>query len=184
MIPDEAGALALHRKYGSSERVVQHCRTVARASVILTDAFRERAKKIDAKAVLAGALLHDVGRSRTQDVGHGWVGAKMLEKEGVEDIVVEIVRRHVGAGIPPDEAKALGFPDGDYVPRTVEQMVVCFADKLVSGDSVRPLEEEVRRYERKGHDVQRLLDLRKRLEEGLGEDPERLVLEKFIESGR
>ena len=85
---------------------------------------------------------------------HGYVGAKILEEEGVDAVVVEIVRRHVGAGISKEEAASLGFPKGDYIPRTLEEKVVCFADKMVSADSVRPFEEEVKRFERKGHDVE------------------------------
>ena len=176
MIPDEDGCLALHAKYHSGERVIAHCRTVARASVTLANAFTARGETIDRKAVLAGALLHDIGRSRTQTVDHGHVGAKILEDEGVDGMVVEIVRRHVGAGISPEEASSLGFPPGDYIPRTLEQRVVCFADKMVSGDGVRPFDEEVNRFVRKGHDVERLRRLKSGLEEELGENPEKTVL--------
>jgi uncharacterized protein (TIGR00295 family) len=182
VIPDERQVLSLHEKYGSSERVVAHCKTVAKASMIMSDELVAKGRPVNADAILAGALLHDIGRSRTHEVGHGWIGASILEEEGVDRIVVEIVRRHVGAGISPQEAKTLGFPEGDYIPRTTEQMVVCFADKLVSSDSLRPLAEEVARFERKGHDVKRLLDLRKSLEDELGEDPEKLVLKASIES--
>lgn len=179
MIPDERQALSLHEKYGSNEQIVEHCKTVARISVVLSDAFAARGKAVDKKAVLAGALLHDIGRTRTHEVGHGHVGASMLEKEGVDATVVEIVRRHVGAGISPEEAVALGFPKGDYIPRTPEQMLVCFSDKMVSSDSVRPFEEEVKRFVRKGHDVNRLLALKKSLQDELGGDPEELVLDAF-----
>lgn len=102
--------------------------------------------------------------------------AKILEEEGVDQVVVEIVRRHVGAGISPEEAEKLGFPQGDYIPRTLEQRVVCFADKMVGGDGVRPFEEEVKRYERKGHDVQRLKKLKADVAADLGRDPEKVVL--------
>ncbi|MDA4134024.1 MAG: HDIG domain-containing protein [Thaumarchaeota archaeon] len=176
MIPDDRLALALHAKHGSSERVVSHCQTVTSVSKVLADSFLSKGKVIDRRAVVAGALLHDIGRSRTHEVGHGWVGAKILEEEGIDAVVVEIVRRHVGAGISPEEARSLGFPDGDYIPRTTEQRVVCFADKMVCSDTVRPFEEEVRRFERKGHDVQRLLTLKGNLADELGEDPERVVL--------
>jgi hypothetical protein len=47
---------------------------------------------------------------------------------------------------------------------------------MVSGDGVRPFEEEVRRFERKGHDVQRLLALEASLADELGENPEKVVL--------
>ena len=176
MIPDERQALALHAKYGSDERVVSHCRTVTAVSEALADAYLAKGKPIDRRAVVAGALLHDIGRSRTHEVGHGWVGAKILEEEGVDPVVVEIVRRHVGAGISSEEASSMGFPAADYIPRTLEQRVVCFADKMVSGDEVRPFEEEVKRFERKGHDVKRLLMLKASIADELGEDPEKVVL--------
>ncbi len=179
MIPDERQALSLHEKYGSNEQIVVHCKTVARASMALSEALNARGKPVDRKAVLAGALLHDIGRTKTHEVGHGHVGASLLEEEGVDGVVVEIVRRHVGAGISPEEAASLGFPKGDYVPRTLEQIVVCFSDKMVSSDSVRPFEEEVKRFVRKGHDVNRLLALKQSLQDELGEDPEKLVLDAF-----
>lgn len=176
MIPDEEQCLALHAKYGSSQRIVAHCRTVARVSERLADEFQRKGVKVDEGAILAGALLHDIGRNRTQMVEHGYVGAKILEDEGVDAVVVEIVRRHVGAGISAEEAASLGFPQGDYIPRTLEQRVVCFADKMVSSDAVRPFEEEVKRFERKGHDVERLRGLKTGLQKDLGEDPEKIAL--------
>ena len=178
MIPDEEGCLALHAKYGSGERVVNHCRTVTKVSVELADALAAKGTPVVSRLVFAGALLHDIGRSRTQTVEHGYVGAKILEDEDVDAAVVEVVRRHVGAGISTEEASSLRFPPGDYVPRTLEQRVVCFADKMVSGDGVRPLQEEVDRYIRKGHDVPRLLALKKSLQDDLGEDPEKILLQR------
>lgn len=179
MIPDEAQALSLHEKYGSDGRVVDHCRLVASISLALCDALAARGRKVDRRATLAGALLHDIGRARTQTVQHGCLGASILEQEGVDDTVVEIVRRHVGAGISAEEATALGFPPGDYIPRTLEERVVCFSDKMASSDSVQPFEQEVKRFARKGHDVPRLLALKEGLQEELGEDPDRLVLRMF-----
>ncbi|MDA4112630.1 MAG: HDIG domain-containing protein [Thaumarchaeota archaeon] len=175
MIPDERQALSLHERYGSSERIVKHCRTVARVSLIISDALAARGKAIDGRATMAGALLHDIGRTRTQTIEHGYVGASLLEQEGVDGIVVEIVRRHVGAGISREEAEALGFPEGDYIPRTLEQKVMCFSDKMVSSDVVRPFEEEVKRFQRKGHDVDRLRGLKEEIQQALGEDPEPLI---------
>lgn len=57
------------------------------------------------------------------------MGAEILEKKGIDPVVVETVRRHVGAGISAEEAVSLSIPmGGDYIPTTIEQMVVCFAD--------------------------------------------------------
>lgn len=182
MIPSEREALALHRKYGSSDVIVRHCLMVASVAKVLVEGLQRAGKTVDTDVVLAGAFLHDIGRSRTQTVRHGFDGAEILQNEGVQDSVVQIVRRHIGAGIDPHEAKWLGLPDVDYIPRTLEERIVCFADKLVGSNRIRPFDVEVERFVRKGHDVERLLALKKGLQEELGQDPEMLVLGNIKES--
>ena len=169
----------MHKKYGSNDAIVKHCKTVARVAAILAEEFARQGKDIDLEATAEGALLHDIGRGRVQTVRHGLEGSLILEGEGVNDKVVQIVRRHVGAGISAEEAKKLGLPDFDYIPRTREQVIVCFADKMVDAEVVRPFEMEVKRFEMKGHDVGRLLSLKQNLEADLREDPEGLVLRKI-----
>ena len=178
MIPDARQALALHRKYGSNGRTVGHCQACAAISKLLAEKAAGRGSLVNGEAVVAGALLHDIGRSQTQLVSHGYVGAQILEKEGVDGVVVEIVRRHVGAGISAEEAAALKFPAGDYIPRTLEQKIVCFADKMLDGDRARPFEEEVKRFVKKGHDVQRLRRLKEDVDKAVGADAESLILSK------
>jgi len=172
----------MHKKCGSNDAIIRHCRTVAKVTTILAEEFRRQGKEIDSEAAVAGALLHDIGRNRVQTVRHGLEGSEFLKGEGVDEAVVQIVRRHVGAGVSPEEAKTLGLPDLDYIPRTREQVIVCFADKMIDSDSVRPFELEVRRFERKGHDVERLLALKRNLAADLGKDPETLVLDKIKET--
>ena len=179
MIPSEGEALALHRKYGSSDRIVRHCETVTRVAKMLAEEFVRRGVRLEVKAVVAGAMLHDIGRSQTQTVGHGVEGAGIVEKEGADKKVVQIVQRHVGAGLSPEEAKLLGLPDLDFIPRTLEERIVCFADKMVDGDRVRPFDGEVQRFRAKKHDVARLLQLKAGLQEDLGEDPEKAVFDKI-----
>jgi len=182
VIPSVEEALALHAKYGSSEHIVSHCEAVAMAAEIIADELERKGVVVDKKAVIAAALLHDIGRTKTQTVAHGFEGAKMLESEGVDKKVIEIVRRHVGAGISADEVRKLKLPDFDYMPRTYEQRIVCFADKMVDADTIRPFGEEVRRFTVKSHDVGRLLALKQGLANDLGRDPEALIFEKIKES--
>jgi len=179
VIPSEGEALALHKKYRSNERIVGHCKTVAQVATIIAEEFEKRGKRVDSRVVLAGALLHDVGRSKIQTVRHGLEGSEMIREEGVDEKVVEVVKRHVGAGISTSEAKTLDLPELDYIPRTLEERIVCFADKMVDSDVVRPFNSEVQRFLKKGHDVGRLLELKKELAAELGTDPEKLVLRKI-----
>ena len=178
MIPSAQQVLALHRKYGSNDRTVGHCQVCATISKFLSEKAAGHGNLVNEEAAVAGALLHDIGRSQTQTVSHGYVGAEILQKEGVDGVVVEIVRRHVGAGISSEEAKALKFPAGDYIPRTLEEKIVCFADKMIDGDRARPFEEEVKRFVRKGHDVQRLKRLKEDVDAAVGADAEMLILSK------
>jgi len=183
VIPSEGEAVALHRKYGSNERIIKHCQTVAMVAMILADEFERKGHAVDREAVMAAAMLHDIGRTRVQTVMHGVEGASIVSGEGVDSKVAEIIRRHVGAGISSDEAKSIGLPDFDYIPRTLEERIVCFADKMVGSDVVKPFEDEVQRFRAKNHDVKRLLALKRGLQEELGEDPERLIF-KIICAGQ
>jgi len=178
MIPNAPQALALHKKYGSNDRTVSHCQACARISKLLSERAAAQRHPVNEAAAVAGALLHDIGRSQIQTVSHGYVGAQILEKEGVDGVVVEIVRRHVGAGISPKEAVTLGFPPGDYIPRTLEEKIVCFADKMLDGDKARPFEEEVKRFVKKGHDVPRLRQLKEDVDAAVGADAEALILSR------
>ncbi len=179
MIPDEADALRIHRKYGSSPVLVEHCRAVERVARIIASELTRGGVAVDERVIQAGALLHDVGRTRVQTVRHGYEGAEILRKEGVDERVVEVVKRHVGAGITREEARRLGLPEGDYVPRTLEQKVVCFADKMIDSNRARPFAEEVKRFVRKGHDVKKLEALKEDLKLELGRDPEEVIFEKI-----
>ncbi len=181
MIPSEEEALELHAKYRSPPVLTKHCEAVGRVSRILAEAMVEKGVSVNVKAVLAGALLHDIGRTRVQTVRHGYEGSKILRESGVNNSVAEIVKKHVGAGLSREEATEIGLPPGDYIPRSVEERIVCFADKMVDITKVRPFAEEVRRFVRKGHDVDRLEKLKLGLERLLGEDPEALILEKIKE---
>jgi uncharacterized protein len=102
----------------------------------LAKAFNEKGYNVDLKLIEAGAMLHDIGRSQTHDVDHAAVGGKIVRELGVYELVARIVDRHIGAGIPQDEAKELGLPPGQYMPETLEEKIVCYADKLMEGKKV------------------------------------------------
>ncbi len=70
----------------------------------------------------------------------------------------------------------------DYVPRTMEEIIVCFADKMVDADRVRPFDEGVKRFARKGLDAERLVTLKRHLEAEMGGDPEALIFDKIKET--
>jgi uncharacterized protein len=101
--------------------------------VRLANKLKDKGYNVDIKLVEAGALLHDIGRSQTHNVDHAAVGGEIARKLGLSESVVRIIERHIGAGIPEKEARALGLPEGVYIPETLEEKIVCYADKLISG---------------------------------------------------
>lgn len=75
---------------------------------------------------------------------------------------MNIIERHIGAGISRDEAAELGLPAGDYIPLTIEEKIIAHADNLVSGSRVRTLDELVLDLRKKKIDekiIQRVIEL-------------------------
>ena len=71
-----------------------------------------------------------------------------MRKEGVDERIVRIVERHVGAGLTEEDAVYLGLPPKDYIPETREEKIVCHADNLIGNrtritihDAIRTAEE-------------------------------------------
>ena len=50
--------------------------------------------------------------------------------------VVEIIRKHTGAGLDQQDIIELNLPQGDYIPRTVEEKIVAHSDNMVSDNTV------------------------------------------------
>lgn len=124
---------ALHalREAGCPENVIKHCLTVERTALSIAKKISLNRHKIDLRLVSLGALLHDIGRAKTHGIEHGIEGGKILRKLGLGELV-PFAECHLGSGIPAEEARKLGLPARDFVPKTLEEKVVAYADKLVT----------------------------------------------------
>ena len=125
-------ALRALQEAGCSREVIQHCLAVERISLRFARRIRANGHKLDLRPVSLGALLHDIGRARTHGIRHGVEGAKILRGLGLSKFA-RFAERHLGAGIPAGEARELGLPARDFMPRTLEEKVVTYADKLAMG---------------------------------------------------
>jgi tRNA (cytidine56-2'-O)-methyltransferase len=159
-IPNPGQCLRLLKEAGCSEEIINHCKAVRKVAIRI-------AKKAhaDIPLVEAGALLHDIGRSKTQGIMHGVEGAKIAQKLGLSISIVNIIERHLGAGIPKEEAAELGLPVKDYMPVTLEEKIVAHADNLIENDREHPIEMEVEKALQKGHPkhAERLMKLHEEL---------------------
>lgn len=160
--------------------VLAHCRAVEGLAAAMAEAGERQGLVVERGVVQAGALLHDIGRSVTQDVRHASLGAGLLRADGPgrwDPRTVQAVERHTGAGIDRQEAQALGLPEKDYTPRSLEERIVAHADNLYSGDRRLTLAQLQAKYEAKGL-PQAWLKIRRLHEELCGElgvDLERLA---------
>lgn len=157
--------------------VLGHCRCVEALAVAMCDHAERQGLEVDRAVVQQGALLHDVGRSLTQDVRHASLGAALLRQDHWPEPVVLAVERHTGAGIDAQEAAALGLPAKDYTPRTLEEKIVAHADNLYSGDKRLSLDALRAKYEAKGlpRAWAKIEALHAELTRTLGTDLERLA---------
>jgi uncharacterized protein len=164
----EKDAIALLINSGCSPDVIEHCKTVAEyARQIAIDIRKNTRKKgqsidIDLDAVYLGGLLHDIGRSKTHGIGHAVAGAAIAAENELSDKLVNIIERHIGAGIPKEEAVNLGLPEKDYMPVTIEEKIVAHADNLVFGNIIGTPDEMVKNLRKKKLDdktIRRFIEL-------------------------
>jgi uncharacterized protein len=148
-LPSREQAIELLRKNNCPPQVISHCIAVADLAVEIANKLQRKGHRINIELVEAGALLHDIGRSKIHTVDHAIVGAQMANSMGLPEMVIKIIKRHVGAGITLEEAKELGWPRDVYTPETLEEKVVSYADKLIGNSERVPIETEIKRLQKK-----------------------------------
>lgn len=136
--------------------LLRHSRSVA--DLALGFARRDRLP-LDEGDIEAAAMLHDIGIIATDAPGigcqgtvhylrHGVEGARMLHADGMPEWLARVAERHTGAGITANDIAVQNLPmePGDYLPETLLEKLICYADKFYSksGDMNRKPIERVR----------------------------------------
>jgi uncharacterized protein len=147
-LPSREQALQFLRQSGCLNNVIKHCDAVAEIAVEIAKACEENGLKVDSELVETGALLHDIGRAKTHSVHHAVIGAEIAKSFGLPETVISIIKRHVGGGITAREARKLGWPRDIYVPQTLEEKIVSYADKLIEGSQRVPIEKTIENLSR------------------------------------
>lgn len=139
--PSREEALRILRKLNVPKNVIEHSIAVCEKSLEIARIIRSNGHKVNLMTLEAGALLHDVGRIITHDILHGVAGGRILRELGICEEVARVVETHVLGGISPEEGRNLGFPCGDFRPKTVEEKICCYSDKLIKDTNYVTLEE-------------------------------------------
>ncbi len=145
IIPTSDEARKILHKYGATEHIIKHSEAVARLALKISELAGA-----NSDIVLAGALLHDIGRTVTHSVSHGIKGAEILVRERIHPAVVNIAKHHVGAGISKEESISLGLGDRSLFPVTLEEKIVAHSDNLIDGFTKVPLSSVIDKFIKKG----------------------------------
>jgi uncharacterized protein len=145
MRDDEAIGI-LSRFYDSASRAFAllktHGKLVADKALAAAAAVAHLAP--DRDFIRSAAMLHDIGIFLTRSPGldchgtepyvrHGVLGREILDGLGLPRHAL-VCERHVGAGISAAEVRRfnLPLPDRDMLPVSIEEQLVCYADKFFS----------------------------------------------------
>ena len=155
------------RDAGCSKEIIEHCKTVTGLALKIGEKCNANLELVE-----AGALLHDIGRSRIHGVMHGVEGARIAKEIGLPDEIVNIIERHLGGGISMEEAVKIGLPEKDYTPVTLEEKIICHADNLIAHNRKQTLSEAIEPYVKNGRNdiAEKIKNLHKELSEKCGID--------------
>ena len=150
---------------GSKARdiLLTHSECVTRKALQIVDKHPEL--KLDRTFIQEAAMLHDIGIVKCDAPGiqcfgtepyikHGNIGADMLRAAGYPKHA-RVCERHTGAGIALQDIieQHLPLPHQDFLPETMEEQVICYADKFYSKthlDRVRTPEQALKSIGRFG----------------------------------
>ena len=122
--------------------LIRHSHAVATKAVAIAGYLGLKGKKL--VFIYEAAILHDIGMYLTNapEIGcygelpyicHGYLGHNLLLKEGYKKHA-KVCERHTGTGISKKEIiqRGLPIPERSMKPRSVEEKIICYADKFFS----------------------------------------------------
>lgn len=157
---DQNDAIQLLRKHATNEdaylKVLLHSQAVQKLALqIAKNILKNPANKslcIDLDFIRTASLLHDIGRFKfppgKESIKHGVMGGEILRKEKIGDRYARVCENHTGAGITKAEIvrNNLPLPPKDFIPTTNEEKIICYADKLLWGTKIIPIDDVINRF--------------------------------------
>jgi uncharacterized protein len=130
-------------EYGDLHKIlVSHSLAVADKALAIARLHPEM--NLDKVFVYEASVLHDIGIFKTNAPGiycfgefpyicHGYLGSALLTAEGMP-LHAMVCERHTGTGLSEESiiADNLPLPHRDMLPVSLEEQLICFADKFFS----------------------------------------------------
>jgi len=133
------------------EILLRHSEAVAEKALRLAERIPDSMP--DTLFIEEAAMIHDIGIFYTNAsslgchgkypyVCHGYLGRKLMEELGYYRHAL-VCERHVGAGLSIDDIKKfnLPLPERNMIPISIEEQIVCYADKFYSKKLDKKTEE-------------------------------------------
>lgn len=152
--------------------LVNHSRSVADKALAIARMHPEM--QLDLTFVEEAALLHDIGvfKCNAPTIGcygdapyicHGYLGAELMRAEGFPRHAL-VCERHTGTGLSLQmiEEQQLPLPHQDFRPVSLEEQLICFADKFFSKtklDREKPIEKIKNSLSKYGEETIRQFDI-------------------------
>lgn len=176
---DETIAEFYPQEPGLRQLLLTHSVCVAKKALEIADHYASENpdKIIDRDFIAKASLLHDIGIQNCDApdiycfgqlpyICHGVEGSRMLAEKGLIRYAF-VCERHTGSGLTAEEIEeeALPIPARDMLPVSIEEKIICLADKFFSKNPASLTREksidEVRKSISKFGDapMQRLNDL-------------------------
>lgn len=124
------------------EILLLHSESVAKKSLWIADRHPEL--KLDTTFLYEASMLHDIGIFLTRAesihcfgtepyICHGYLGAELVLRADFARHAL-VCERHTGAGLSLKEIieQRLPIPHREMIPVSLEEQVICFADKFFS----------------------------------------------------
>ena len=136
----------INKYYGEDDALrhilVVHSQQVMRKALAIADTHPHL--HLDRQFLEEAAMVHDIGICQTHAPGihchgsehyirHGVLGAEIMRAEGYERHA-RVCERHTGAGLSLEDIlrQDLPLPHHSLLPETLEEQVICYADKFFS----------------------------------------------------
>ena len=122
--------------------LVKHSESVAQKALSIARHHPELG--LDEQFIYEAAMLHDIGilytnapgilcRGKYPYIAHGYLGADLMREAGFPKHAL-VCERHTGTGLSLEQIQVqkLPVPQRDMQPVSLEEQVICFADKFFS----------------------------------------------------